>query len=55
MDTNSPHPVADTILPCPDSNTGDPVEWLHVSLDTPLASLIVYLTYHNQSPSNAVN
>ena len=23
MDTNFPHPVADTVLPCPEPNTGD--------------------------------
>ena len=39
-DTDFPNPVADTILPCPEPNTGNFVEWLYVSLDTPFAVLI---------------
>ena len=55
MDTNFPQPVAGPILPFPDPNTGDSVEWLYVSLDTLFAVLIAYLAYQNKSPSNAVN
>ena len=55
MDTNFPHPVAETVLPCSEPNTGDSVEWLYVSLDTPFAVLIVYLAYCNKSLSNDVN
>ena len=43
IDTSFPHPVADTVLPCPDPKTGDYGQWLYVSLETPFAVLIAYL------------
>ena len=47
--------VVGIVLPCPDPNTGDPVEWLYVSFGTPLAVLIESLTYLNKSLRSAVS